>query len=789
MGGQMHLSAVYVRFFRSFNFDFLRQHKDSVDENPWDALGPDRAYYPFVTVDLERDITTVVGANESGKSQLITAIQCLLGTRAVEPKDFCRYSTFFGVRGGMRVPEFGGKFSGLDERDRAALRSVTGDTTTPDDEFWFFRLSDGEFIYLRESNGKYRPFRVSDDVVTTLNMPFPRLIDAETALPQNISLHALANGTSVTHGRDRRAWSNVYRSLHDNEGLIDTLAANPTAITAIVPPHVVTEDARERERREKALALARDMLVKVAEIDQRAFVELLAASGEDDGYGEALAARITDALAVSLNFPNWWSQDQDFALEVRKDGFYLVLTMRDRTGQTYTFDERSSGMKYFLSYFVQYKAYAPNIEGRPELLLMDEPDAFLSTQGQQDLLHIFDAYAHPEDGTPPAQVVYVTHSPFLIDKNRPDRIRVLQKGSGEEGTRVVKKASVDKYEPLRSAFGSFHAETAFIGNCNLLVEGPADQVLFAGISSAMRADGFHGSPLDLNELTIVPVHGATQYRYTLHLTRGRDLDRPAVVVLLDSDSEGLRARPGLELGYKDQQIINPELIFAIGDLDATRLSLAVDEVHEPEDLVPTAVARAAVIHFAREVFSGDDAVRVAEKLPSELEVANGSRLFDSAQKAATAASAGCARRLSLGKIEFARAVCAVIPDLNEGDRKSLLGNFSELFGQINARQQRAVQEHTDDRLHDTTKRLVDRFKMDHRARATKSSVSALLDQIEQQLVGSSEHTEIVRASARVIRERFELSRSPLDNIADLAGLKSELGKLVYRAMQNEVDRA
>lgn len=89
---------------------------------------------------------------------------------------------------------------------------------------------------------------------------------------------------------------------------------------------------------------------------------------------------------------------------------------------------------------------------------MDEPDAYLSSQAQQDLLKIFDLFANPEIGshlTQPIQVVYVTHSPFLIDKNHSERIRVLQKGNEDEGTRVVKDAARNHYEPLRSSIGAY----------------------------------------------------------------------------------------------------------------------------------------------------------------------------------------------------------------------------------------------------------------------------------------------------------------------------------------------
>ena len=72
----------------------------------------------------------------------------------------------------------------------------------------------------------------------------------------------------------------------------------------------------------------------------------------------------------------------------------LAFIIRDRTGTDYSFSERSHGLRYFLSYFVQYLAHEPPTD-RPEILLMDEPDAFLSSQGQRDLLKIFDAFAFP----------------------------------------------------------------------------------------------------------------------------------------------------------------------------------------------------------------------------------------------------------------------------------------------------------------------------------------------------------------------------------------------------------
>src|SRR5690606_29107093 len=154
--------------------------------------------------------------------------------------------------------------------------------------------------------------------------------------------------------------------------------------------------------------------------------------------------------------------DRDFDLLVEAREHELAFTVRDRTGSKYSFQERSQGLRYFLSYFVQLAAHRIR-HAAPDLLLLDEPDGSLSSIGQQDLLRVLHDYALPEAGGEGSQVVYVTHSPLLIDKNAPHRIRVLDKGVEAEGTRVVRDAANNRYEPLRSALGAYVAETAFIG--------------------------------------------------------------------------------------------------------------------------------------------------------------------------------------------------------------------------------------------------------------------------------------------------------------------------------------
>src|SRR5947207_2342727 len=69
-------------------------------------------------------ITAVVGANESGKSQLLTAIDLVLRGQNIEAKDFCRYSEFF-LATGLRKPDFGVELVAITPEVRDAFASQT----------------------------------------------------------------------------------------------------------------------------------------------------------------------------------------------------------------------------------------------------------------------------------------------------------------------------------------------------------------------------------------------------------------------------------------------------------------------------------------------------------------------------------------------------------------------------------------------------------------------------------------------------------------------------------------
>jgi len=797
----MYISAVYIRFFRSFNFDYLRKAHPGFRPDPWDVLDGDGLQYPFVKVSLEDGVTTVVGANESGKSQLLHAIKRALTGRDIERGDFCRYSQYFAVNKAMAYPDFGVQFKDVDAFQQAVVRracaisddeggspsaGVPSEASRAEgfDRFLMFRAGRSTPVVYLPRDGGWGRFAVTDVAALESVVPQWFEIDAHVALPQSVPLAYLAgaNGTLRSGPRGRRV--TLMSTLLGNDSWFESTDALNAAGQKLV---AAFSTAREHdEDHDKQLALVDDLLLKVAKIDQSAFEELLkAVEASQDGFANGIVEKMNAQLAYALNFPKWWSQDHQFQLRMTLRDQDLVFTVRDRTGTEYSAAERSGGLRYFLSYFVQYLAHeapkSPSGFDRGEVLLMDEPDAYLSSTGQQDLLRIFQDFAQPADPERrPCQVVYVTHSPFLIDKNHGERLRVLEKGEGEEGTRVVHNAARNHYEPLRSAFGSFVGETTFIGTCNLMLEGMSDQILLAGMSAWLRRRGASAMErLDLNTLTLVPTGSASHIPYMVYLARGRDVDRPAVVVLLDSDTAGNKARADLMRGRSGKPLLGSQFILQLGELPGQALSCTRPAgVSEIEDLIPLEIGVAAVKAYAAEFLDPAQATALGELTADTVVFHDDDGTHDALQKAAAVLVPG----IHLDKVGLARSTVNVVEKQDEFPPEvadHLDGNFRALFRALGSRQRQALRELATEKTGSKIKRLRKSFLQDHPATATREQATLLLEEIDASL-DTSLDAEDFRSQIRKVRRDFALEEDPAEAIEDFSRFRDALQTLAYR---------
>ena len=788
----MRLTKIYVRFYKSFNYDYERKFARASDPDPWEQLGA--AWYPYVRLDLEPSITTIVGANEAGKSHLLDSIEKLINGQAIERGDFCRYSHFFSVEQGQRrFPDFGGEFEVVTEDDVLLAKEHLNIQLGVRDRFHLFRPNGGNpIVYLAGQD----PVTVTaQQAALGLVLPGVFRLDANLPLPASIPLYELTPNARRPSGSRRSRWNVLDQMLGKKWSSPDEWTKAAPGFFELIAGNA-SGNARG-DRIDQQYALGRDLLFRVARIDPTAFEDLSnAIADEREGYVNCIIQKINSALAVQLNFPRWWAQDREFRLMVSPREYELVFTIRDRTGTDYSFAERSNGLKYFLSYHVQLLAHRSPQTGRPEILLMDEPDAYLSSQGQQDLLRILEEFALPEDRSRHDQVIYVTHSPFLINRNAGERIRVLDKGVTDEGTRVVKDVARNHYEPLRSSLGAFVAETSFIGGSNLFVEGLADQVLLAGMSTHLLARGApRTDTLDLNNITIVPAGSASSLPYLVYLARGRDVVRPPCVALLDSDPAGDEAAKILARGGpRRKEILPTEFVLQIGawaDANVQMLSIASDvNVTELEDLISMPVAAIAARNYVVKVVgvSRDSAESFVEAdIATQLQAHAGS-LFDSL---VAAVGERFGPDIHIEKVGFAKEIAAALIASRELDIqppcfKEVERNIGLLLAELAKRLRRASQQEQDRRLNNRLKRSIASFLSDYPSPTTRERGRLLIEEI-QATTEDSEEGDAIRLQTERLRRDFQLDENLTEPIANFDTFRERVEALQYEerfAVQN-----
>lgn len=254
---------------------------------------------------------------------------------------------------------------------------------------------------------------------------------------------------------------------------------------------------------------------------------------------EPLIARLESAsIKISREVFDYWTQNRHLKVQFRLDQaqagdpppFNSGHIMRTRVLNTHHdvtvgFDERSTGFVWFFSFLVLFsqvkKLYGDNI-----IILLDEPGLSLHAKAQADLLRYFEEKLRPHH-----QLVYSTHSPFMISADKLNCARtvedlVVQKDGGVVevlGTKVGDEVlSTDKETlfPLQSALGYEITQSLFVGKHTLLVEGPSDLLYLKILSDELRAR--KRTPLD-PRWTICPAGGVDKVGAFLSLFGGNKL--------------------------------------------------------------------------------------------------------------------------------------------------------------------------------------------------------------------------------------------------------------------------
>jgi predicted ATP-dependent endonuclease of OLD family len=266
---------------------------------------------------------------------------------------------------------------------------------------------------------------------------------------------------------------------------------------------------------------------------------------------------VANVLTDDVN--KYWTQNPELRVqpditqrtEARGDGKHAVLDEMkiriwdNRHSLSLPFNEHSAGFQWFFSFLAAFSEYEHR--DPPVVILLDEPAVGLHAKAQADFLRFIE-----ERLTKRCQVMYTTHSPFMVQPGKLERVRLVEDLGKEEGAVLssdVLTRDRDTLFPLQGALGYDLVQHLFVAENNVVVEGTSDYAYLKLVSDFLASKG--RTSLD-PKWSIVPVGGADLIPTFVALL-GHHLK---VTVLVDSRKEGnQRLERMAKDGYLEKQRI------------------------------------------------------------------------------------------------------------------------------------------------------------------------------------------------------------------------------------------
>ena len=224
-----------------------------------------------------------------------------------------------------------------------------------------------------------------------------------------------------------------------------------------------------------------------------------------------------------------WGQGTDLHFYLRHKGNSIEFLANDPavTTRVARMSKRSQGVTQFFRVSMVLNARRNKHEANSYIYLFDEPGVYLHPQGQRDLLQVFETLADEN------QIIYATHSLFLLNQNFPERHRLIYKD--KEGTKVDQKPYRQNWKLATDSLGIYLTSNILFANKVLLVEGDSDPIFLYELLRQLNQLG--EIDIDLNSLGIMSFYDYHNLRFLLQVFRREGQDT-GVLLLMDGDSTG-----------------------------------------------------------------------------------------------------------------------------------------------------------------------------------------------------------------------------------------------------------
>jgi len=323
---------------------------------------------------------------------------------------------------------------------------------------------------------------------------------------------------------------------------------------------------------------------------------------EDQKNKELRSVKLNAAsLDISKRFSDWWQQRRH-EIVYEADGSYFRIWVSDdrRPGVKIELESRSKGFQWFFSFYLIFLVESEDGH-KNAVLLLDEPGLNLHPTAQQELISFFETLSEKN------QLLYSTHSPFLIDGSHIERVRPVTEDEKGHSHVSVGEWPKDRETifPLQAAAGYAMLQALFQHKDNVLVEGMSDYYYLHALSAQCALAKKTGLP---EKIYVTPCGGTKYVGHIASLFLGQKV-RP--VVLLDADDAGRVRREAL---LKELYTGHEKAVLLLSEV-------LKQESCEVEDVLGEAILLPAMKDILNLDISLSDADRKAGSLPDQIKAA------------------------------------------------------------------------------------------------------------------------------------------------------------------------
>ncbi len=521
------------------------------------------------------NIITIVGPNDSGKSNLLQAIYYLMKPKLLINEDVCYFSTTFTDN---KIPCI----------------------------IYHFDLS---FLKLKyEINPKELEIKLENKELNPLNKIFRLQYDFQINNNKDLSYNDLPERKIINqhfsygYSTPKNRWEldqnlflkkvdlisaeTLYQALQE-KGLNFSKTPNHSNVTNEIFNQILKElSVIFWEYRMENIKIKSEYPIKklkknpdsepiLNSLFKKVGIDVMQFLNYDEDRKTNIIASLNQLISDLIK-SNWTQNNLEFRFRISANNILRFEIYEN--GRVLDLKKHGDGFKWFFLFFLDFSEEMGS-EFKNKIILLDEPGNYLHPGAQRLLLKQFEKLGLAN------QLIYTTHSPFMVNRNYPKRVIFINRENSET---IIKSPKINETFDdvlLSSTLGFTFTNITRWGDIIVFVEGLTDLILLENLI-LKYAEYFREEILDLNLYSLVNMAGLENLDNNLTFAINTS---SKFIVFIDNDEEAKEKTKKYSQSFNRRAKIHKNTIDHI---------IFLDDKKTIEDYIPISLLNQSIKNLA-----------------------------------------------------------------------------------------------------------------------------------------------------------------------------------------------